>query len=675
MSVGRSPERVKPSKDNEKKPDDENKKKPSEAEKDEDTADDEEEKAQSLDDTAAKPPEEEPEDDPDAEAEREQERRRALQQRFWMSATGFWKGGDRLAWPFTIGLFLLVLFTVAAQYGVNVWNRAIFDGLEKRETARVFTLALIFFPLAAASVGLGVAAVYCRMTMQRRWRAWLSDHMLAAWLKNGRYYQLNLVSGDHQNPEGRLTEDLRVATDAPVDFVVGVTTASLSAITFIYVLLSIGGSLTVSLGGNEITIPAFLVIAAVIYAVIASGTMTLVGRKFVAVSEAKNQAEADYRYHLTRVRENGESIALLGGEEEERAGLDRSLVEVLRKWRALCVQHMRTTIVSQGSGIVAPVLPIILCAPKFLDGSMSLGEVMQAASAFTIVQAAFNWLVDNYPRLAEWNAGARRVASLMVSLDALERAETGEGINRIKRGVTEDAALRLKDFSVSLDNGTAVVDDTDVVIKKGERVLIAGPSGSGKSTLVRAISGLWPWGGGEIDVQKDARLFLLPQRPYVPTGTLRRAVAYPGAAEDWDIDTIAKALERVGLGHLKDRIEEEQPWDQTLSGGEKQRLTVARVLLHRPDVIVLDEATAALDPKSQDDLMRLLSEEMEGLTIVSVGHRPELEQFHSRKLTLERRTHGAKLVSDILLMHPPRPRLIRHFLKRGGKKSRPRKAA
>jgi putative ATP-binding cassette transporter len=337
---------------------------------------------------------------------------------------------------------------------------------------------------------------------------------------------------------------------------------------------------------------------------------------------------------------------------------------------------MRTTIVSHGSGIIAPVLPIILCAPKFLDGSMSLGQVMQAASAFTIVQAAFAWLVDNYPRLAEWTAGARRISSLMVSVDALEKAETGEGINRIKRGETDDAAIRMKDLVVALDNGTAVVDDTDVVVKKGERVLVAGASGSGKSTLVRAISGLWPWGGGEISIQRDSRLFLLPQRPYVPTGTLRRAIAYPGAAEDWDLDTIKQALERVGLGHLRDRVEEEAPWDQTLSGGEKQRLTVARVLLHRPDIIVLDEATAALDPKSQDQLMKLLSEEMEGLTILSVGHRPELEQFHSRKLTLERRDKGgAKLVSDILLVRPPgQPRLIQRLMRRTRAKPQ-RKAA
>ena len=337
--------------------------------------------------------------------------------------------------------------------------------------------------------------------------------MLDQWIKSGRYYQLNLVSGDHQNPEGRLTEDLRTATDAPVDFAVGVVSATLSAMTFITVLWNIGGSLTIPLGGADVTIPGFLVIAAVFYAVVASGAMVLVARRFTAVSEAKNQIEAEYRYTLTRVRENGESIALLGGEEEERAGIDRSLADVLRRWRDLCAQHMRATIVSQGSSIIAPVIPIILCAPKFLDGTMSLGQVMQAASAFTIVQAAFNWLVDNYPRLADWNAGARRLASLMVSLDALEKAESGEGFNRIKRGETGDAAMRLRDFSVALDDGTAVVDETEVVIKKGERVLVVGESGTGKSTLVRAISGLWPWGGGEIDIQKDAKLILLPQQP------------------------------------------------------------------------------------------------------------------------------------------------------------------
>jgi putative ATP-binding cassette transporter len=599
-------------------------------------------------------------------------RKKYLLQRFWHTAKGFWspQRGDRLAWLLTLSLAVLILANLAAMYGINLWNRAIFDALEKRDAGKVLYFSAIFLPLALASVLFGMTNVWARMTAQRRWRAWVSDAVISRWLKNGRYYQLNLVSGDHTNPEGRLTEDLRVSTDAPVDFAVGVLQAGLSALTFITVLWTIGGALSLTIGGMAITIPGFLVIAAVLYAALASGAMTFVGRKFVSVSEAKNQAEADYRYQLTRVRENGESIALLGGEEEERAGIDRSLTAVLHRWRELCRQYMKTTIVSQSSSIIAPVIPIILCAPKFLDGTMSLGQVMQAASAFTIVQAAFSWLVDNYPRLADWNASARRIASLMVSLDALEKAETGESFNRIKRGETTDAAMKLINLSVALDDGTAVVGDTEVVIKKGERVLVAGESGTGKSTLVRAIAGLWPWGGGEVQIQHDSRLFLLPQRPYVPSGTLRRAAAYPGAAEDWLPEEIAAVLEKVGLAHLKDRLEEDAPWDQTLSGGEKQRLTIARVLLHRPDIIVLDEATSALDPKSQDELMKLLSDEMEGLTILSVGHRPELEQFHSRKLILERRRGGAKLVSDILLdRKPEKPRLLRRWLRRKPKKS------
>jgi putative ATP-binding cassette transporter len=625
------------------------------------------ERRASIDDLREDPisAEEQAELDAFAKGDQERLRKKFLLRRFLHSGRGFWSvaRGDRLAWFLTISLLVLILANIAAQYGINVWNRKIFDALEKKDSAQVLFLSAVFLPLALASVTFNTINVWARMTTQRRWRAWLSDHLLFRWLRHGRYYQLNLVSGDHQNPEARLTEDLRVATDAPVDFAVGVLQATLSALTFIAVLWSIGGALTIP--GTTVSIPGFLVIAAVVYSALASGTMTFVGRKFVSVSEAKNHAEADYRYQLTRVRENGESIALLGGEEEERAGIDRSLGNVLHRWRELCRQYMKTTLVSQSSSVIAPVVPIILCAPKFLDGTMSLGEVMQAASAFTIVQAAFSWLVDNYPRLADWNASARRVASLMVSLDALEKAEKGEGFNRIKRGETTEAAMKLKDLSVALDDGTAVVDDTEVVIKKGERVLVAGESGTGKSTLVRAIAGLWPWGGGEVEIQHDSRLFLLPQRPYVPTGTLRRAAAYPGDAHDWDDQQIGEALDKVGLGHLKDRIDEEAPWDQTLSGGEKQRLTVARVLLHRPDIVVLDEATAALDPKSQDMLMKLLSEELEGLTIVSVGHRPELEQFHSRKLVLERRRGGAKLVSDItLLKQPEKPRLLRRWLGR-----------
>jgi putative ATP-binding cassette transporter len=604
-------------------------------------------------DGQAAPPPEAVEPDPELTPEQaERARKKYLLRRFWISARGYWgRGGDRLAWPFTIGLLILICINVGFQYGINVWNRSIFDALEQRNAHTVYFLSAVFVPLVLGSGSLVVAQVFLRMTIQRRWRSWLTTSVIARWLASGRYYQLNLVGGDHQNPEARISEDLRIATESPVDFISGVLNAFLSASTFIVVLWTIGGALTLTIAGSSVTVPGFLVVTAVIYAAITSTSMVVIGRHFVRLSEEKNQAEAEFRYTLTRVRENGESIALLGGEEEERSGIDRNFGHVLRQWALLTGQHMRTALVSQGSSLFAPVVPVLLCAPKFLDGSMTLGQVMQAASAFAIVQGAFGWLVDNYPRLADWNASARRIASLMMSLDGLERAEQSDALGRIQRGETEDdAMLSLDNLSVTLDDGTSVVKETEVVIEPGERVLVAGESGSGKSTLVRAVAGLWPWGGGSVNFHAGRRLFMLPQRPYIPSGTLRRAVAYPAAADNWTIKEIKAALDKVGLAYLAEKIEEDAPWDQTLSGGEKQRLAFARLLLHSPDIVVLDEATSALDEKSQGEMMEVLLHELPKVTIISVAHRAELEAFHSRKITLERRKGGAKLVSDIELV-------------------------
>jgi vitamin B12/bleomycin/antimicrobial peptide transport system ATP-binding/permease protein len=294
---------------------------------------------------------------------------------------------------------------------------------------------------------------------------------------------------------------------------------------------------------------------------------------------------------------------------------------------------------------------------------MSRGEVMQAASTFATVQAAFNWLVDNYPKMADWTASARRVASLMVALDDLEHAELEKGFDRITiNRAGEEAALRLKNLSVRLNDGTAVVGDTDVTIMPDERVLIAGESGSGKSTLFRAIAGLWPWGGGSVDIKRDEKVFLLPQRSYIPIGTLRRAATNPEAADSKSAQEVGEAFQRVGLEHLVDKLDEDAPWDQTLSGGEKQRVAFARILLHKPDIVVLDEATSALDPASQVKLMELLIGQ-QNLTLLSIGHRPELESFHTRKIELARSRRGAQLVRDVELAEPAR-HIMRRWLRR-----------
>jgi putative ATP-binding cassette transporter len=580
-------------------------------------------------------------------ADTDQQTRQYLLARFWEAALGFWrKGGRRTAWGLTLAVIAIALVNLALQYRLNVWHRAMFDALDKRDASGVLHQTLNFFPLIGAVVGMAAVATLAKMTLQRRWRAWLNAHVLDQWLTNGRYYQLNLVPGDHANPEYRVAEDLRLSVEAPVDFAVGIFSAVTSAMVFIGVLWLIGGELTIPLGSTMFRIPGFLVVAAFVYAVLASGSMVMIARGFIKVSENKNQAEADYRYVLTRLRENGESIALLGGETEERAGLDGAFTTVRKRWYELMMQYFRTTIVSQSSNGVAPIIPILLCAPKYVAGTMSLGEVMQAVSAFMIVQAAFSWLVENYPRLADWTASASRVASLLISLDRLERAESEGPTGRIVRKQAESGALRLRDVSVTLDDGSAVVNEADFEIARGEKVLVVGESGTGKSTLVRAIAGLWPWGSGEI-LLKFEGLFFMPQRPYVPLGTLRRAVAYPLSPDEVDDAVIRRTAGEVGLGHFLDRLDEDTTaWEHVLSGGEKQRLAFARVLIQRPETIIMDEATAALDPQGQEQMMRLLLERLPDATVISVGHRPELEAFHTRKLVLEYRADGARLVSD-----------------------------
>ena len=585
--------------------------------------------------------------------------------RFWAAARGFWIGDlRRAAWLLTIGNAVIVLLQLAVQYRLNVWNRDIFDAFEQKDGAGVLTQAVIFLPLAAFAVGLAVFSVYGRMTAQRGWRAWLTDNLTSRWLAGGRYYQLNLISGDHQNPEGRIADDVRLSTDAPVDFGVGLLASLTTAATFVGVLWVVGGTLRLGPPEAPVVIPGYLVIAAVIYSALATVAMIGIARRFIRVSEAKAQAEAEYRYALTRLRENGESIALLGGEREERQGLRESFAVVLLHWRDLCRQHMRSTVVSHNNYVLAPVVPLVLCAPKYLAGTMTLGEMVQAAAAFVQVQSAFNWLVDNYPRFAEWMASVRRVGSLLNALDHLEASARPGSATAIERSEDADPTLRLRELSVTLDDGTVVIDDADVAIERGERVLVLGESGTGKSTLVRAIAGLWPWGHGRILMPQGRKLFLMPQRPYIPLGSLRRVATYPLSAREVADASLRELMELVGLGYLTSRLDETAPWDHVLSGGEKQRVGFVRLLLHRPDIIVMDEATSALDPQSQERMMSLVMERLPEAAVVTIAHRPELEAFHQRKLRFEHRPGGSRLISDEAIAPHNGLAALRYWLKR-----------
>ena len=579
--------------------------------------------------------------------------RRAVALRFWSTARQFWLGSARhIAWVLTIGNVLLIFLQLGAQFRLNVWNRDIFNALEQRDSGAVLNQALLFVPIAFAIVGLGVVAVYARMTTQRKWREWLTEQLTARLLAHGHYYQLNLVRGDHKNPEARISQDARVATDPPVDFAVGIFYSMVTAVTFIGVLWVVGGSLAFDWAGAPVVVPGYLVLAAVVYSILASVAMVMIARRFVTVSEAVNQTEAEFRYALTRLSDNGESIALLGGEAEEQEGLRKSLGLVLHQWLLLCYQHMRATVVSNGNSVLAPVVPLVLCAPKYLDGSMSLGEVMQAAGAFIQVQSAFNWLVDNYPRLADWMASVRRVGSLIASLDYLEAVGRPGEPGTIRRIEHDAPTLRLRDLSVTLEDGTVVINDADVVVQPGERILVMGESGTGKSTLVRAIAGLWPWGKGEIFIPRNAKLFLMPQYPYIPLGDLRRVVTYPLSSNQIGDDKLRELMTLVGLDHLADRLDEQAPWEYILSGGEKQRVAFVRLLLHEPDFVVMDEATSALDPASQEHLLTTVTGRLSQAAIISIAHRPELQAFHQRILVFEHRPGGSQLIHDDQIAPP-----------------------
>lgn len=581
-------------------------------------------------------------------------RRRALIGMFWRLARGFWTQDARVsAWLLTIGLLTLTVVQVGAQYRLNIWNRDLFNAIEKKNGDDIFSQAIVFLPLAMIIVGLAVIAVFGRMKLQREWRAWVTDKIIGRWLAHGHYYQLNLASGEPQVPESRITDDTRIATDAPVDFALGIFQSVITAITFIGVLWVVGGSLELSLAESTITIPGYVVIAAIAYSIIISIAMAIIARRFIPVSEATSQADAELRYAITRLRENGESIALLGGEEEEQRGLRRALHKIVSTWRLYSHQHMRSTVVSNGNYLLAPTIPLIICAPKYIAGTMTLGELTQVAAAFVQVQSSFGWLVDNYPRFSDWLASVRRSAWLIDAVEHLDSVGTNGEPDAINRTEQDDAAIRLQDLSVTLDDGTVVINDADVVIGKNERVLVVGESGTGKSTLVRAIAGLWPWGHGEISIRRGAKLFLMPQRPYVPLGTLRRAVTYPLSSNEVRDDRIDDLMKRVGLEHLISRLDVDTAWDHILSGGERQRIAFVRLLLHEPDIVVMDEATSALDPASQEMLLNLVAEQLPNAAIISIAHRPELEALHQRKLVFEHRPGGSRLVSDKRLTSSP----------------------
>lgn len=565
---------------------------------------------------------------------------------FFAAALPFWSGDTKLrAWVLTI----LVLSFVAAQIGtavaVNTWSRIFFDALERRDSAAAWHIAT-WLPLLVAVSALTLSAlVISRMLLQMRWREYLTRRLAGWWIADQRYYRLQFVAREQAAPEYRIAEDVRLAIEPLVEFAIGLISAAVTAATFAAILWHVAGSARFTLAGTEIVIPSYMALAAIGYATVASLAAYVAGRPLVARIAAKNEAEAQFRAEMTRLRENAESIALIRGDSDERDSVGENYGRVVAAWLRVIRQQGVIAIVLNTNGALFPIVPLLLIAPKYLSGDVSLGAVMQVVAAFSAVQAALIWFVDNFVRLAEWFASVTRVDELQEALEGLDIATVMEDETRITLKESEDGAIHLERLSIAHSNGRAVITDASIVIGLGEKVLIVGESGSGKSTLIRALAGLWPWGSGSIAVPRGKSIAFVPQKPYLPMGDLRTILLYPEADKPVPDEVVVAALRRCGLGYLARRLDDEDKWDRTLSGGERQRVAFARLVIRRPDIIIMDEATSALDEDSQNHLLGLFDAELAQATLISVGHRPGLEDYHDRKITLEKRLAGAHLTS------------------------------
>ncbi len=544
-----------------------------------------------------------------------------------------------------LGVLAMTLAQVVIQIRFNTWNRDFFDALDKRNAQAFQHQIVVFLVLAALSMAAAVYQLYLKQLLQLAWREWLTRRLTEAWLHDSRQYQLEAGAAEADNPDQRIAEDVRLAADLSVDFVVGLLISVSMLVAFVGILWSLSGPLDVVLGGMNLHIPGYMVWAAVLYAGIGSGLTWWVGRPMVRIQVRRTTAEADFRFGLTRARESSESIALIRGEADERRGIDRLFGEVRGVWRELMRSQRNLMWLTSAYGTLAMIFPTVVASPAYFSGAMSLGVLMQVGAAFAQVQMALNWFVDRFPNIAEWRSATSRLVAFQDALDDLEALAADPEqptitIEEIEEGQPE--RLELDRLEIAFANGTTVISDASATIEPGERVLIKGESGSGKSTLFRAIGGLWPWGGGRIVTPPRDAMAFLPQRPYLPLGTLTDTLCYPAPAQAFDTEKQVDALERVGLGHLADRLEEEERWDRVLSLGEQQRLAMARLLLQAPRWIFLDEATAALDEENQDAMMTLLVESLPDAAVVSIGHRPGLEAFHTRTLTLEKREGGAR---------------------------------
>ncbi len=555
------------------------------------------------------------------------------------------------AWGLLLVVIALNLLIVGMGVVFSFWNRVMFNTLQTKDwDAFVHLLFLYrrtefgfmpgFCEFAALYVLVGVYRVYLTQWLEIRWRGWMTTRFLDEWLADRAYYRISLTTDraaiGTDNPDQRIAEDLRDFVSNTLSLGLDLLSNVVSLFSYLGILWGLSGALTVF----GISVPGYMVWVALIYAFIGTWLTHLVGRALVPLRFRQQRFEADFRYALVRLRENMEGVALYNGELEEKANLGERFASVISNWWSIMRRTKLLNSLVVGYTQVAIIFPLVVAAPRYFSGALELGGLMQTADAFGQVQGAMSWFINSYDSLAQWRAIVERLTTFHRAI-VLARAAAGQGLTTIA-GPAD--AIALRDVSIELPDGTSLLQDASLTFNRDTSVVVSGPSGSGKSTLFRAIAGIWPFGHGQ--VQRPAeRVLFLPQRAYIPLGTLRHVICYPSPPGTHTPEEIGQVLEDAGLPQLIDQLDADEAWAQRLSGGEQQRIALARALLAKPDWLFLDEATASLDPEAEAHLYRTLKERLPGTTIVSIAHRPSVAAFHAKHLVLEREQgHPGRLV-------------------------------
>jgi len=558
----------------------------------------------------------------------------------WSLAKPYWSSEDRwAAWGLLGVVGAMNLGLVFIDVLINRWSNVFYNSLQDKNYDVFIQQLLRFTWLAGLYIVVAVYQLYLNQMLQIRWRRWLTDRYLNAWLADRAYYRMQLLAGETDNPDQRIAEDVRLFVTRTLTLGLQFLRAATTLVSFVGILWFLSGPLKLPWLGW--TVPGYMVWAALLYAIVGTWLTEKVGRRLVRLDFEQQRYEADFRFALVRFRENTEGVALYRGEPDELQNFRQRFAHVVANWWSIMGLQKRLTGFTVGFAQLAIIFPFVVAGPRFFRGEIALGGLVQTAQAFGKVQEALSVVVDPqlYPQIAEWRAVVSRLIGFEAAMARVRPNPEVAGIQRVENG----RSILLEDVDLHLPGGQPLLRGAQENISSGERVLVTGPTGSGKSTLFRAIAGLWPFGRGRITVPSDARVLFLPQKPYLPIGTLRDVVSYPMPAAGILDSALREALEAVGLPKLGERLDESANWALQLSPGEQQRIAFARAIVQKPDWLFLDEATSAVDEQAEARLYALVRERLARTTVVSIGHRPTLGAFHDRQLVV--RPHADRAAS------------------------------